>query len=154
MQLNFFARCMLPIATFIDLGAKSHPQRWPGRPPTDKTMRAKGSRKKSPPPDRAIEHTNRLRDCPNGVKWYQNSPQNGSESYTKRQPYRFKNHDCSVTVALILQTHFTDSFVKQHVQVLHIQFIASMRAQISNKTCFVAARARTQRHFSRWGAFL
>ena len=79
---------------------------------------------------------------------------NGSESYTKRQPYRFKNHDCLVTVALILQTYFTDSFVEQHVQVLHIQFIASMRAQISNKTCFVAARARTQRHFSRWGAFL
>ena len=72
---NLFAIFMLPIATFIDLGAKPGQQRCPGRPLTDEQMRPKCSMEKSLPPDRAIEHTNRLRDCPNGVKWCQNSPQ-------------------------------------------------------------------------------
>ena len=59
-----------------------------------------------------------------------------------------------ITIAVILQTDFTDSFVEQHVEILHIQFIASMRGQISNKTCSVAARAGKQTQFSKWGAFL
>ena len=90
----------------------------------------------------------------NDAKRAQKSPQNGSESYTKKTTTFSKIMIARSTIALILQTHCSNSFVKQHVQVLHIQFIASMRAQNSNKTCFVAARASKQRHFSRWGAFL
>ena len=59
-----------------------------------------------------------------------------------------------ITIATILQTHSTDSFVEQRALFLHVQFIASMGGQISNKTCFVAARASKQTHCSRWGAFL
>ena len=85
---------MLPIATFADLGAKPDPPRCPGRPLTDEKIGSKCLMEKSPPPDRAIERTNCLQDCPNGAQWCQKSPQNVSESQEK-QPYRFKNHDCS-----------------------------------------------------------
>ena len=50
---------------------------------------------KGPPPDRAIECTNRPQDRQNGAQWCQKSPRNVSESYTERQPHRFENHDCS-----------------------------------------------------------
>ena len=86
---------MLPVATFIDLGAKPGPPRCPEGGGTDEKMRPKCFMEKNPPPDRAIERTNRLQDCQHGAQWCSKSPRTVSASYTKSQPYRFKNHDCS-----------------------------------------------------------
>ena len=85
-------------------------------------------------------------------------PNGGKRGFKMCQDYIKKdNHIVSktmiacITIALILQTHFTDSFVEQHIQILHIQFIASTRGQTSNKTCFVAARASKQTQFCALG---
>ena len=88
---------------------------------------------------------------PNGAKraleMRQNHIQKGNHIVSKIMIAR-------ITIASILQTQFIDSFVEQRVRILHIQFRAWMFGQISTKTCFVAARAGKQTHFSRWGAFL
>ena len=119
-----------------------------------KEMRPKCFTEKSPPPDRAIERTNVSKTAqmvPNGAK---RAPEMCEKHVLKDNHLVSKVMIAPITIASILQTHFIDSFVEQRVQILHIQFIASMRSQISNKTCFVAARASKQTHFSRWGAFL
>ena len=83
---------MLPIATFIDLGAKPGLPRFPEGGVTDEKKHLKCLMEKSPPPYGVIERTNRLQDCQNGVQWCQKSLRNVSETCTKRQPRRFKNH--------------------------------------------------------------
>ena len=94
MQLHFFAIFMLPIAILLALGSKTKLAKVPREVVVDAKMRPKCLTGKSPPPDRAIERTNGLQDCQNGARLCQKSPQNVSESYSKRQQYRFKNHDC------------------------------------------------------------
>ena len=149
---------MLPVTTFIDLGSKTRPAKVPRgggarmKKCVQNALWKKACRPIEPLSTQIASKTAKMRS--NDAKRAQKSPQNGSESYTKKTTTFSKIMIARSTIALILQTHCSNSCVEQHVHVLHIQFIASMRAQNSNKTCFVAARASKQRHFSRWGAFL
>ena len=145
---------MLAVATVIDLGTKPSPLLVPRRPLTDEKMSPKCFMEKSPLPDRAIERTNRLQDCQYGAHWCPKSPQNVSESYTKRQPYRFKNHACSHHYCF----DFANSFYRFICRATRSNFIHSIHSFIAQpnfkKNVFVAARASKQTHFSRCGAFL
>ena len=64
----FSAIFMLPIATFIHLGAKQACQGAPKGGGTDEKKHLKCLMEKNPSPYGVIERTNRLQDCPNGAQ--------------------------------------------------------------------------------------
>ena len=115
---------MLPVATFIDLGAKPGPPRCPGdhsrmNKCVQNALWKKARRPIEPLSAQIASKTAKM--VPNGAKraleMCQNHVQKDNHIVSKIMIAR-------IAIASILQTHFIDSFVEQRVQILDILFIA------------------------------